>query len=54
MEHRYAPQEIEPRWQRVWAEEKTWEVDNAVLDDPSVEELWINEPGRVFVARGGR
>ncbi len=23
------------------------------LDDPEVEELWINEPGRVFVARGG-
>jgi pilus assembly protein CpaF len=24
------------------------------LDDPSVEELWINEPGRVFVAKRGR
>jgi pilus assembly protein CpaF len=24
------------------------------LDDPSVEELWINEPERVFVARDGR
>ncbi len=24
------------------------------LDDPSVEEIWINEPGRVFIARGGR
>jgi pilus assembly protein CpaF len=24
------------------------------LDDPSVEEVWVNEPGRVFVARGGR
>ena len=24
------------------------------LDDPDVEEIWINEPGRVFVARGGR
>ncbi len=24
------------------------------LDDPEVEELWINEPNRVFVARGGR
>jgi pilus assembly protein CpaF len=23
------------------------------LDDPSVEEIWINEPGRVFVARHG-
>lgn len=26
----------------------------ALLDDPSVEELWINAPDRVFVARGGR
>jgi len=24
------------------------------LDDPDVEEIWINDPSRVFVARGGR
>lgn len=24
------------------------------LDDPGVEEIWVNEPGRVFVARRGR
>jgi pilus assembly protein CpaF len=24
------------------------------LDDPTVEEIWINDPGRVFVARHGR
>ena len=24
------------------------------FDDPTVEEVWINEPGRVFVARAGR
>jgi pilus assembly protein CpaF len=24
------------------------------LDDPAVEEIWINEPGRVYVARDGR
>ena len=24
------------------------------LDDPGIEEIWINEPGRVFVARRGR
>jgi pilus assembly protein CpaF len=24
------------------------------LDDPMIEEIWINEPGRVFVARHGR
>jgi leucyl-tRNA synthetase len=30
-QRRYEPQEIEPRWQRVWADERTWEVSN----DPS-------------------
>lgn len=25
----------------------------AYLDDPQIEEIWINEPGRVFVARRG-
>lgn len=25
-----------------------------LLDDPSVEEIWINDPSRVFVARNGR
>ena len=24
------------------------------LDDPTVEEIWVNEPGRVFVARRGQ
>jgi leucyl-tRNA synthetase len=27
-EHRYDPQEIEPRWQALWAREHTWEVAN--------------------------
>ena len=27
-EHRYDPSEIEPRWQGVWARERTWEVSN--------------------------
>jgi leucyl-tRNA synthetase len=27
-ERRYDPQEIEPRWQAVWAKERTWEVSN--------------------------
>src|ERR1700689_2607833 len=27
-ERRYDPQEIEPRWQAVWATERTWEVSN--------------------------
>ena len=25
-----------------------------LMDDPSVEEIWINAPGKVFCARGGR
>jgi pilus assembly protein CpaF len=25
----------------------------AYLDDPSIEEIWINEPGKVFIARSG-
>ncbi len=44
-------------------DELSSEVFNAVagygvlqryLDDPSVEEIWINEPSRVFIARNGR
>ena len=27
---------------------------SAYLDDPEVEEIWINDPSRVFVARAGR
>ncbi len=27
-EHRYDPREIEPRWQALWARERTWEVAN--------------------------
>ncbi len=27
-EQRYDPQQIEPRWQAVWARERTWEVSN--------------------------
>jgi leucyl-tRNA synthetase len=30
-ERRYDPQEIEPRWQAVWAQERTWEVSNEAL-----------------------
>ena len=31
-DHRYDPQEIEPRWQKVWADERTWHVSNDVTD----------------------
>jgi len=32
-EHRYDAQEIEPRWQRLWAQERTWEVENLPGDE---------------------
>ena len=32
-ELRYDPQEIEPRWQQVWADERTWEVANPAPGD---------------------
>jgi leucyl-tRNA synthetase len=31
-ERRYDPRTIEPKWQRVWADERTWEVSNDALD----------------------
>ncbi len=31
-EHRYDPHTIEPRWQKVWADEHTWEVSNDTSD----------------------
>src|SRR3954451_6957642 len=27
-EYRYDPKQIEPRWQRIWADERTWEGSN--------------------------
>jgi leucyl-tRNA synthetase len=32
-EHRYDPHEIEPRWQALWASERTWEVSNDAAAD---------------------
>ena len=31
---RYDPKTIEPKWQRLWAEEHTWEVANDPAGDP--------------------
>ena len=31
---RYDPKQIEPKWQRVWADERTWEVTNDPDDRP--------------------
>jgi leucyl-tRNA synthetase len=39
---RYDPKEIEPRWQRVWDEERTWQVDNS-LDDGGEERSYVLE-----------
>jgi leucyl-tRNA synthetase len=42
---RYEPREIEGRWQRVWADEGTWEVPNPGDDgfDPSTPKAYVLE-----------
>src|SRR6476619_6348293 len=30
---RYGPADIEPRWQKVWADEQTWHVENGAASD---------------------
>jgi leucyl-tRNA synthetase len=39
-EHRYDPQEIEPRWQALWEEEATWQVGDP---DPSRSPSYVLE-----------
>lgn len=39
---------------RVWDEVAGYGPLQRHLDDPEIEEIWVNEPGRVFVARRGR
>ena len=39
--------------QQVWDAVAGFGVLQPYLDDPRVEEIWINEPGKVFVARAG-
>jgi leucyl-tRNA synthetase len=39
-DHRYDPKKIEPRWQRVWDDERTWEVSN---DPDGREEAYVLE-----------
>src|ERR1700742_2071183 len=34
-EHRYDPRESEPKWQKIWEDERTWEVPNDLDDDVS-------------------
>lgn len=39
-EYRYDPQEIEPRWQRVWEDEQTWVVPE---DGPTEADAYVLE-----------
>lgn len=39
--------------QAVWDAVAGFGVLQQYLDDPQVEEVWVNEPGKVFVARAG-
>jgi leucyl-tRNA synthetase len=42
-ERRYEPAEIEPKWQKVWALERTWEVLNDVVDSGTQEKSYVLE-----------
>jgi leucyl-tRNA synthetase len=44
-EQRYDPQEIEPRWQAVWAAERTWEVTNDPAPPGSVSAPGVSAGG---------
>ena len=49
------PADVSPETRRTLLAAFTgYGVLQPLFDDPSVEEIWINEPGRVFIARGGR
>ncbi len=42
-ERRYDPQEIEPRWQQVWADERTWEVSNDPAEGQGAPKSYVLE-----------
>jgi leucyl-tRNA synthetase len=42
-ERRYEPQEIEPRWQQVWADERTWEVSNVSAEAGAAPKSYVLE-----------
>jgi leucyl-tRNA synthetase len=49
-EHRYDPHEIEPRWQAIWAEERSWEVINEPAgDDAAGHALRAATPSSSYV-----
>ena len=37
-DHKYDPQEIEPRWQQLWEDEGTWQVANPIPGEASDSE----------------
>ncbi|MEA2186115.1 MAG: leucyl-tRNA synthetase [Solirubrobacteraceae bacterium] len=43
-EYRYDPAEIEPRWQKVWADEGTWEVSNDFSDGQQASYVLVMLP----------
>jgi leucyl-tRNA synthetase len=48
-EQRYDPQEIEPRWQAVWANERTWEVANRSSEQlKALSHAAPSAPGRLL------
>jgi leucyl-tRNA synthetase len=49
-EYRYDPHEIEPRWQELWARERTWEVSNETAAGGEAEAV-AARPGQLPVAR---
>ena len=43
-DRRYDPKQIEPRWQELWARERTWEVSNDPADHaPGVDKSYVLE-----------
>jgi leucyl-tRNA synthetase len=42
-DRRYRPGEIEPRWQAVWAAERTWEVSNDPSEDGGEQAFYVLE-----------
>ena len=40
MTPRYEPHEIEPKWQRVWEDERAFNVPNPVAGEPTAENHW--------------
>jgi leucyl-tRNA synthetase len=42
-DHRYEPAEIEPKWQELWARERTWEVSNDSVRGDDREKSYVLE-----------